>query len=59
MMERFTGGAEEGLSTVVANEPVGRPGRPEELAATVLWLCSEEAAFSTGSNLVVDGGQTV
>ncbi|BDB27861.1 SDR family oxidoreductase [Cupriavidus sp. P-10] len=59
MMERFTGGTEEGLRTVVANEPVGRPGRPEELAATVLWLCSEKAAFSTGSNLVVDGGQTV
>jgi NAD(P)-dependent dehydrogenase (short-subunit alcohol dehydrogenase family) len=59
MMERFTGGTEEGLRTVVSNEPVGRPGRPEELAATVLWLCSEEAAFSTGSNLVVDGGQTV
>lgn len=59
MMERFTGGTEEGLATVVSNEPVGRPGRPEELAATVLWLCSEEAAFSTGSNLVVDGGQTV
>jgi NAD(P)-dependent dehydrogenase (short-subunit alcohol dehydrogenase family) len=59
MMERFTGGTEEGLRMVVSNEPVGRPGRPEELAATVLWLCSEEAAFSTGSNLVVDGGQTV
>lgn len=59
MMERFTGGTEEGLRMVVSNEPVGRPGRPEELAATVLWLCSEVAAFSTGSNLVVDGGQTV
>lgn len=59
MMQRFTGGTEEGLKTVVANEPAGRPGRPEEIAATVLWLCSEEAAFSTGSNLVVDGGQTV
>lgn len=59
MMQRFTGGTEEGLRMVVENEPVGRPGRPEEIAATVLWLCSQEAAFSTGSNLVVDGGQTV
>lgn len=59
MMQRFTGGTEEGLRTVVENEPVGRPGQPEEIAATVLWLCSQEAAFSTGSNLVVDGGQTV
>ncbi|MCC5074382.1 glucose 1-dehydrogenase [Xanthomonas campestris] len=59
MMKRFTGGTEEGLRMVIDNEPVGRPGRPEEVAATVLWLCSEEAAFSTGSNVVVDGGQTV
>lgn len=59
MMERFTGGTEEGLHTVVANEPVGRPGRPEEIAATVLWLCSDAAAFSVGSNIVVDGGQTI
>lgn len=58
MMERITGGTEEGLRKVESEEPVGRPGRPEELAATVLWLCSEEAAFSTGSNVVVDGGQT-
>jgi NAD(P)-dependent dehydrogenase (short-subunit alcohol dehydrogenase family) len=59
MMERITGGTDEGLRKVESEEPVGRPGRPEELAATVLWLCSEEAAFSTGSNVVVDGGQTV
>lgn len=59
MMDRFTGGTEEGLRTVVANEPVGRPGRPEEIAATVLWLCSEEAGFTIGANIVVDGGQTV
>ena len=59
MMDRITGGTEEGRQKVLANEPVGRPGRPEEIAATVLWLCSEEAGFSTGSNLIVDGGQTV
>jgi NAD(P)-dependent dehydrogenase (short-subunit alcohol dehydrogenase family) len=59
MMERFTGGTEAGLRTVVAKEPVGRPGCPEEIAATVLWLCSDAAAFSVGSNIVVDGGQTI
>ncbi len=59
MMGRITGGTEEGLRNVVANEPVGRPGRPEEIAATVLWLCSDEAGFTAGANVVVDDGQTV
>lgn len=34
-------------------------GRPDEIAAAVLYLCSDEAAFTTGAVLVVDGGQTV
>ncbi|MBA1190591.1 SDR family oxidoreductase [Pseudomonas entomophila] len=59
MMDRITGGTEEGLRNVVDNEPVGRPGKPEEIAATVLYLCSEEAGFTVGANVVVDGGQTV
>ncbi|MFT3760989.1 glucose 1-dehydrogenase [Thauera sp.] len=58
MMDRITGGTEEGLQTVISNEPVGRPGKPEEIAATVLYLCSEEAGFTVGANVVVDGGQT-
>jgi NAD(P)-dependent dehydrogenase (short-subunit alcohol dehydrogenase family) len=58
MMERFTGGTEEGRQGAIASEPVGRAGRPEEIAGTVLWLCSDLAAFTTGSNFVVDGGQT-
>lgn len=59
MMTRFTGGTEEGRQGAIASEPVGRAGTPEEIAATVLWLCSDLAAFSTGSNVVVDGAQTV
>lgn len=58
MMDRFSGGTEEGRQSVIAQEPVGRMGRPEEIAAAVLYLCSDEAAFTTGAVLVADGGQT-
>jgi NAD(P)-dependent dehydrogenase (short-subunit alcohol dehydrogenase family) len=58
MMGRFTGGTEEGRAAVIAQEPVGRMGRPEEIAAAVLWLCSDEATFTIGHAMVVDGGQT-
>ncbi|MCW3038453.1 MAG: Oxidoreductase [Solirubrobacterales bacterium] len=58
MMRRFTGDSDEGRARVIAQEPVGRMGRPEEIASAVLWLCSEEAAFTVGHAMVVDGGQT-
>src|SRR4051794_10139110 len=59
MMGRFTGGTAEGRAKVVAEEPAGRMGKPEEIAASLLWLCSEGAAFMVGHAMVVDGGQTV
>jgi NAD(P)-dependent dehydrogenase (short-subunit alcohol dehydrogenase family) len=59
MMQRFTGGTPEGLARVIAQEPIGRMGRPEEIAAAVLWLCLDMAAFVIGHAFVIDGGQTV
>jgi NAD(P)-dependent dehydrogenase (short-subunit alcohol dehydrogenase family) len=59
MMDRFSGGTPEGRERVIAQEPVGRMGKPEEIAAAVLWLCSDAAAFVVGHAMVVDGGQTV
>ena len=58
MMNRFTGGTAEGEQRVIAQEPIGRMGKPEEIAATVVWLCSDAAAFVVGHAMVVDGGQT-
>lgn len=59
MMDRFSGGTPEGRARVIAQEPVGRMGRPEEIASAVLWLCSDFGGFTIGHAMVVDGGQTV
>jgi NAD(P)-dependent dehydrogenase (short-subunit alcohol dehydrogenase family) len=59
MMQRFTGGTAEGRAKVIESEPVGRPATAEEIAAAVMWLCSDEAAFVVGHALVMDGGQTI
>jgi NAD(P)-dependent dehydrogenase (short-subunit alcohol dehydrogenase family) len=58
MMDRFSGGTDEGRANVIAQEPVGRMGKPEEIASAVLWLCSDPAAFMVGHAMVMDGGQT-
>jgi len=58
MMDRFTGGTAEGRERVISQEPVGRMGKPEEIAAAVLWLCSDAAACVVGHAMVIDGGQT-
>jgi NAD(P)-dependent dehydrogenase (short-subunit alcohol dehydrogenase family) len=59
MMHRFTGGTPEGRQMVVDSEPVGRPATPEEIAAAVVWLCSDAAGFVIGHAMIIDGGQTV
>ena len=48
----------ESLDALVRRQPMGRLGRPEEIAAMALYLASDEAAFVTGSEFVIDGGLT-
>jgi NAD(P)-dependent dehydrogenase (short-subunit alcohol dehydrogenase family) len=56
MIERFAHGEAQIRQQLVAGEPVGRLGTPEEVAETVLWLCSDAASFITGQPIAVDGG---
>jgi NAD(P)-dependent dehydrogenase (short-subunit alcohol dehydrogenase family) len=58
MMDRFRGGTPEGREAVIAQEPIGRMGTPDEIAAAVVWMCSDAASFLVGHAMVVDGGQT-
>jgi len=56
MVQRFTQGDAAAAADLVATEPVGRMGTPDEIADAVVWLCSPGATFVTGHALVVDGG---
>jgi acetoacetyl-CoA reductase len=44
-------------SKILPQIPVGRLGKPEEVAGLIIYLCSEEAAFVTGANISINGGQ--
>ena len=57
MTERFHA-LPEIRSKRVAATPLGRMGTPEDIAAGILYLASDESSFVTGSELVIDGGST-
>lgn len=51
--------SDEHVRYMVERIPLGRMGRPEEVAALVAWLCSEDCSFSTGATYDVSGGRAV
>jgi NAD(P)-dependent dehydrogenase (short-subunit alcohol dehydrogenase family) len=57
MLDRFTGG-DANKARLVAGVPLGRTGRPEEIARTILFLGSSAASFITGEILTADGGKS-
>ncbi len=58
LARNFAGHEDEVRQQLHARQPIGRMGRPEEIAHAALYLASDEAAFVTGSVLVIDGGWT-
>jgi NAD(P)-dependent dehydrogenase (short-subunit alcohol dehydrogenase family) len=56
MMEQSIGNNKQAREALVALHPIGRAGKPEEIANAVVWLLSDKASFVTGHTLLVDGG---
>lgn len=56
MIDRFVGTDPAARQALASGAPMARAGRPEEIAAAVVWLCGPGASFTTGHALVVDGG---
>ncbi len=56
MVERVIDGGSISEEAMIASEPIGRIGKPEEIANVVLFLCSDDASFVTGLPMPVDGG---
>jgi 2-keto-3-deoxy-L-fuconate dehydrogenase len=54
--QNYAGMEEEVFQKLSQSQPIGRMGNPEEVAALALYLCSDEAAFVTGSDYPIDGG---
>ncbi|MCY4385970.1 MAG: SDR family oxidoreductase [Desulfurellaceae bacterium] len=58
MVEGVINAQPELTEGLLALEPVGRLGKPEEIAQTAVWLCSDAASFVTGHSMAADGGYT-
>jgi NAD(P)-dependent dehydrogenase (short-subunit alcohol dehydrogenase family) len=58
LARNFAGHEEEARQQLHARQPIGRMGRPEDVAYAALYLAADEASFVTGSLLVIDGGWT-
>ena len=59
MIERFTHHERAQSDALVERHPMGRMGEPEEIAETIVWLCSDASSFITGQLLAADGGYVV
>lgn len=58
MVTEMLAGEPEAMKEIMRDQPIGRLGRPEEIASAVLWLCGPGASFVIGHALAVDGGFT-
>lgn len=56
LTKNYPGKEKEMFEKLAATQPIGRMGKPEEIAAMALYLCSDEASFLTGGNYPIDGG---
>jgi 2-keto-3-deoxy-L-fuconate dehydrogenase len=54
--KNYPNNKEEMFEKLSASQPIGRMGKPEEIAALALYLCSDEAGFVTGCDYPIDGG---